>query len=184
MLKDAWKYIFHAMNSVSPCRHLCSLLPLTKRLHFLWRGFIMCLLLAKKNRRVGTQDWVAGDEWYHYVASSCEVEKIQEDNLDSIPSPSPLDSVKIQMISGKVCLRWELSTNFWKHKVCWHHPLMFYLKPQIIWEGESGGIALTVKYLLQSCKFYHVLSRSTFKFFRLPMKGIFVLWPFDKKLIS
>ena len=32
-----------------------------------------------------------------------KVEKIQEDSLDSIPSPSP--SVKIQNMGGKVCLR-------------------------------------------------------------------------------
>ena len=45
-----------------------------------------------------------------------KVENIQEDSLDSIPSPSL--SVKIQIMSGKVCLRCKgktllgLSTNF------------------------------------------------------------------------
>ena len=48
-----------------------------------------------------------------------------------ILSPSP--SVKIQTIGGKVCLRckgktakhcWALSTNFWKHPVCWQHRAM------------------------------------------------------------
>ena len=34
---------------------------------------------------------------------SCKVEKIYEDSLDSIPSPSP--SVEIQIIGGKVCLK-------------------------------------------------------------------------------
>ena len=36
-------------------------------------------------------------------------------------------------MGGKVCLRckakhcWALSTNFWKKKVCWHHPAIFCL---------------------------------------------------------
>ena len=58
------------------------------------------------------------------------MEKILRGSLDSIPSPS----VKIQNMGGKVCLRckgkkhcWTLSTNFWKQKVCWHHPAMFCL---------------------------------------------------------
>ena len=33
----------------------------------------------------------------------CKVEKILKGSMDSIPSPSP--SVKIQIMSGKVCLR-------------------------------------------------------------------------------
>ena len=45
------------------------------------------------------------------------VEKILKGSLDSIPSPSP--SVKIQIKSGKVCLRCKSKTN-----VCWHHPAM------------------------------------------------------------
>ena len=48
--------------------------------------------------------------------------------LYSIPSPSP--SEQIQIIGGKVCLRCKgktLSTNFWKQKVCSHHPAMFCL---------------------------------------------------------
>ena len=42
-----------------------------------------------------------------------KVEKIFKGSLDLIPSPSP--SVKIQIMGGKVCLRfkgWALSTNF------------------------------------------------------------------------
>ena len=58
-----------------------------------------------------------------------KVEKILKGSLDSIPSPL----MKIQIKCGKVCLRCKgktllaLSTNFWKQKVCWHHPAMFCL---------------------------------------------------------
>ena len=58
-----------------------------------------------------------------------KVEKTLKGSLDSIPSPL----VKIQIMSGIVCLRCNgktllaLSTNFWKQKVCWHHPAMFCL---------------------------------------------------------
>ena len=41
----------------------------------------------------------------------------------------------IQIMSGKICLRsigkTLLSTNFWKQKVCWHHPACFALLPQV-----------------------------------------------------
>ena len=37
-----------------------------------------------------------------------KVEKILKGSLDSIPSPSP--SVKIQIIDGKVCLRFKCKT--------------------------------------------------------------------------
>ena len=63
------------------------------------------------------------------IITSVKVEKILKGNLDSIPSPS----MKIQIMSVKICLRskgkhcWVLSTNFWKQKVCWHHPAMFCL---------------------------------------------------------
>ena len=49
-----------------------------------------------------------------------KVEKTLKGSLDSIPSPL----VKIQIMSGIVCLRCNgktllaLSTNFWKQKVC------------------------------------------------------------------
>ena len=52
----------------------------------------------------------------------CKVENILKVSLDWIPSPSL--SVKIQIISRKVCLRnkgkhyWSLWTKFWKQKVC------------------------------------------------------------------
>ena len=42
-------------------------------------------------------------ELYLYVNVVVKVEKISEDSLDSIPSPSP--SAKIQIIGGKVYLR-------------------------------------------------------------------------------
>ena len=42
----------------------------------------------------------------HYLLKTSKEEKIYEDSLDSIPSPSP--SVKIQIMSRKVCLRCEL----------------------------------------------------------------------------
>ena len=60
-----------------------------------------------------------------------KVEKILKGSLDLIPPPSP--SVKIQLIAGifawgvKAKHWWALSTNFWKQKVCWHHPAMFCL---------------------------------------------------------
>ena len=44
-----------------------------------------------------------------------KVENILKGNLDSIPSPS----------LSKHC--GALTTNFWKQKVCWHHPAMFCL---------------------------------------------------------
>ena len=46
-------------------------------------------------RKLPKAGWVSG-----------KVEKIQEDSLDSIPSPS----VKIQIIGGKVCLRCKAKT--------------------------------------------------------------------------
>ena len=58
----------------------------------------------------------------------CKVEKILEDSLDSILSPSP--SVKI--MDGEICLRCRGKTllgvvkKLFK-KVCWHTPEMFYL---------------------------------------------------------
>ena len=59
-----------------------------------------------------------------------KIENILKDSLDSIPSPSP--SMKIQNyvmfawgVKAKHC--WLLSSNFWKNKVCWHHPAMFCL---------------------------------------------------------
>jgi len=42
---------------------------------------------------------------YFFNFYSLKVEKILKGSLDSIPSPSP--SVKIQMMGGKVCLRWK-----------------------------------------------------------------------------
>ena len=45
--------------------------------------------------------------WQHFSCLS-KVEKILKGSLESIPSPSP--SVKIQIMSGKVCLRCEGKT--------------------------------------------------------------------------
>ena len=45
--------------------------------------------------------WLTG--FLGFVSPGGKVEKIQEDSLDSIPSPSP--SVKIQIMGGKVYLR-------------------------------------------------------------------------------
>ena len=65
------------------------------------------------------------------IVNSCKVENILKGSLDSIPSPS--SSGKIQIVGGKVCLRCKGKTllgifkNFWKQKVCWHHPAMFCL---------------------------------------------------------
>ena len=47
--------------------------------------------------------WIIS-KWLELKLYGCKVEKIYEDSLDSIPSPSP--SVKIQIIGGKVYLRW------------------------------------------------------------------------------
>ena len=95
--------------------------------------------------------------WLFFIVI-VKVENIQEDSLDSIPSPTTL--VKIQIIGGKVCLRckgktllgvvkkllktkslltshcWALSTNFWKQKGCWHHPAMFCLitSSEVSWQ--------------------------------------------------
>ena len=60
--------------------------------------------------------------WEEYY----KVEKILKCILDSIPSPSP--SVKIQIMVGKVCLRFKgktllgLVNKLLKKKVCWHCP--------------------------------------------------------------
>ena len=45
-----------------------------------------------------------------YVNYIGKVEEILKGSLDSIPSPSPL--VKIQIMGGKICLRWT-------GKTCW-----------------------------------------------------------------
>ena len=72
--------------------------------------------------------------WKHVVISLLsKVEKISKASLNLIPSPSP--SVKFKLWTGefawglktKHC--WALSTNFWKQKICWHHPAMFFLIP-------------------------------------------------------
>ena len=54
-----------------------------------------------------------------------KVEKILIGSLDSIPSPSPWVGKFAWGVKTKHC--WVLSTNFWKQKVCWHHPAMFCL---------------------------------------------------------
>ena len=60
-----------------------------------------------------------------------KVEKILKCSLDSIPSHSP--SVKIQILVWRVGWVekakhwWALKTNFWKRKICSHHPAMFCL---------------------------------------------------------
>ena len=52
-----------------------------------------------------------------------KVEKILEGSLDSIPSPSP--SVKIQIMSGKVCLRCKSKTLLGiVNKLCWTKSLL------------------------------------------------------------
>ena len=43
-------------------------------------------------------------------------------NLRS-PSSYLACSYLIATVKAKLC--WALSTNFWKQKVCWHHPAMF-----------------------------------------------------------
>ena len=63
--------------------------------------------------------------------ASYKVENILNGSLDLIPSPSP--SMKIQIMDGKVCLRFKCKTlldvvnKLLKKKVCWHHPAMFCL---------------------------------------------------------
>ena len=56
-----------------------------------------------------------------------KVEKILKGSLDSIPSPLP--SVKIQIMDGKICLRHKGKTLLGivneKEKDCWHNPGMF-----------------------------------------------------------
>ena len=74
-----------------------------------------------------------------------KVEKILEDSLDLIPSPSP--SEKIQIMGGKVCLRCkgktllsDVNKLFVFKSQC---PAMFCPFLQIIWifsEGEGDGI--------------------------------------------
>ena len=60
----------------------------------------------------------------------CKVENFSKGSLDSIPSPSP--SVKIQIMSRKICLRCKgkillgIVNKPMKTK-CWHHPAMFCL---------------------------------------------------------
>jgi hypothetical protein len=60
---------------------------------------------------------------------TCKAEKILKGSLDSIPPPSP-SVKKIKLWMGKFAWGvktkhyWTLSTNFWKQKVCWHHPVM------------------------------------------------------------
>jgi hypothetical protein len=44
----------------------------------------------------------------HFIYLSGKVEKILKGSLDSIPTPSP--SVKIQIMGGKVCLRFKGKT--------------------------------------------------------------------------
>ena len=44
----------------------------------------------------------------HSTVDHFKVEKILKGSLDLIPSPSP--SVKIQIMAGKVCLRWKGKT--------------------------------------------------------------------------
>ena len=56
-----------------------------------------------------------------------QVENILEGSLDLIPSPS----VKIQIMSRKVCLRWKgkplvsIVNKLLKTKICYHHLAMF-----------------------------------------------------------
>ena len=72
----------------------------------------------------------------HWSNTTGKVKNIQEDSLDSVSSPLP--SVKIQIMGRKVFLRflakqsWALPTNFWKQKVCCHHPAMFCLVTSMI----------------------------------------------------
>ena len=47
--------------------------------------------------------WVFSDQFHHLYPFQIKVEKKLKGSLDSIPSPSP--SVKIQIMSRKVCLR-------------------------------------------------------------------------------
>ena len=79
--------------------------------------------------------WIFYQNHKHQLNKSRKVEKISEDNLNLISSPSP--SVKIQIMGGKVCFRckgkkcWALSTSFLYSKNCWQHPAMFCLLPQV-----------------------------------------------------
>ena len=64
--------------------------------------------------------WLTG--FLGFVSPGGKLEKIQEDSLDSIPSPS--HSVKIQIIGGKVCLSYKGLTllgvvnKLFKKEVC------------------------------------------------------------------
>ena len=59
-----------------------------------------------------------------------KVEKILKSSLNSTPSPT--HSLKIQIMGGKFAWGvkakhcWAFSTNFWKQKVCWKRPAMFF----------------------------------------------------------
>ena len=71
--------------------------------------------------------------WKLMSFKNSKVEKILKGSLDSIPSPHIHRQWKFKLRAGKFAWGvkakdcWALSTNFWKQKVCLHHPAMFCL---------------------------------------------------------
>ena len=61
---------------------------------------------------------------------------------------------------------WALSTNFWKQKVCWHHPAMLRLIfPPIIWiftEGDGIESRLPLKTFFAFYYIFIILSKFSF----------------------
>ena len=57
---------------------------------------------ANQQKYIGVKKFLKTNMYRYYV---CKVEKIEEDSLDLIPSPS--SSVKIEIMGRKVCLRFK-----------------------------------------------------------------------------
>ena len=126
-----------------------------------------------------------------------KVGKILKGSLDSIPSPSP--SVKIQIMSGKVCLKCKGKTllgdvnKLFVFKSLLTMPsnvLPLHLKqtfPPIIWiftEGESDGIKsrLPFKFFSSLLLYFMNISSFAFNFFNLGDFVVDLKWDFTSWL--
>ena len=116
-----------------------------------------------------------------------KVEKILKGSLDLIPSPSL--SVKIQIMGGKVSLRFKGKTllgvvNKLLKTKSWHQPVMFCLITSSKLSEKSFEFSLKVKvmgsnpcYLLKSCLLYLLLCNTQWK-----LEAGKYFWKIDKQL--
>ena len=129
--------------------------------------FVQDLNEYKLFRKTKTK-WLQKDRFPHEIFSNNTVIKLKRfQKVAWVQTPHRLCQWKFKLWVGKFawgvkakhCL--ALSTNFWKQKVCWHHPAIFYLITSSKLSLQLFELSLKVKvmglnpsYLLKSFLLY------------------------------